>query len=142
MHNRVRMIVASFLVKDLLIDWRRGAGWFEDTLVDADLANNRCSWQWIAGSGADASPFFRIFNPVTQGDKFDPAGDYVRAHLPELGKLDPRFIHKPWEAPRSVLVDAGIVLGENYPMPMIDHAAARRRALGALADMKAQRVER
>ncbi|MCE9649778.1 MAG: DNA photolyase family protein [Parvibaculum sp.] len=142
MHNRVRMIAASFLVKDLLIDWRRGADWFEDTLVDADLANNRCGWQWVAGSGADASPFFRIFNPVTQGEKFDPAGDYVRTHVSELGRLDPRFIHRPWEASGAALADAGIVLGENYPMPMVDHAAARLRALGALANMKTQRAER
>lgn len=142
MHNRVRMIVASFLIKDLLIDWRRGAAWFEDTLIDADLANNRGGWQWVAGSGADASPFFRIFNPVTQGEKFDPDGDYVRAHLPELERLDARFIHMPWSAPASALAEAGVVLGKTYPLPIVDHAAARLRALDALAEMKAHRAER
>jgi deoxyribodipyrimidine photo-lyase len=131
MHNRVRMIVASFLIKDLLIDWRDGAAWFEDTLVDADLASNRANWQWVAGSGADASPFFRIFNPVTQGEKFDADGGYVRRYVPELAALDAKFIHKPWEAPVEVLKLAGIALGKTYPKPMIDHAAARRAALDA-----------
>lgn len=142
MHNRVRMIAASFLVKDLLVDWRRGAEWFENTLVDADLANNRGGWQWVAGSGADASPFFRIFNPVTQGEKFDPDGEYVRAHVPELRQLDKRFIHKPWEAPASSLAAAGIELGKTYPVPIVAHAAARLRALDALAEMKHHRTER
>ena len=136
MHNRIRMIVASFLVKDLLIDWRAGARWFEDTLVDADLANNRASWQWVAGSGADAAPFFRIFNPVTQGRKFDAAGDYVRRHVPELRHLDARFIHAPWEAPSSVLEAAGVMPGETYPAPIVDHAEARQRALAAFAELK------
>ena len=136
MHNRVRMIVASFLVKDLLIDWRAGASWFEDTLVDADLANNRASWQWVAGSGADAAPFFRIFNPVTQGRKFDAAGEYVRRHVPELRHLDARFIHAPWEAPSSVLEAAGVMPGETYPAPIVDHAEARQRALAAFAELK------
>jgi len=131
MHNRVRMIAASFLVKDLLIDWREGARWFEDTLVDADLANNRGGWQWVAGSGADAAPFFRIFNPVTQGQKFDADGVYVRRHVPELARLDARFVHRPWEAPPSALAEAGIVLGETYPEPIVDHARARERALAA-----------
>jgi len=129
MHNRVRMIVASFLIKDLLIDWREGAAWFEDTLVDADLASNRANWQWVAGSGADASPFFRIFNPVTQGEKFDADGDYVRRYVPELATLEAKFIHKPWDAPEHVLKHAGIVLGKTYPKPMIDHDVARRAAL-------------
>ncbi|MEX0838016.1 MAG: deoxyribodipyrimidine photo-lyase [Parvibaculum sp.] len=131
MHNRVRMIAASFLVKHLLIDWRRGAAWFEDTLVDADLAVNRASWQWVAGSGADAAPYFRIFNPVLQGEKFDVDGAYVRAHVPELARLDARFIHKPWAAPSEALTNAGVALGGNYPRPMIDHAKARARALAA-----------
>ncbi|PKQ05238.1 MAG: deoxyribodipyrimidine photolyase [Alphaproteobacteria bacterium HGW-Alphaproteobacteria-11] len=136
MHNRVRMIAASFLVKHLLIDWRRGAAWFEDTLVDADLAVNRTSWQWVAGSGADAAPYFRIFNPVLQGEKFDPEGAYVRAHLPELAALDAHYIHKPWAAPPEALAKAGVVLGGNYPQPMIDHAKARARALAAYAEIR------
>lgn len=133
MHNRVRMIVASFLVKDLLIDWRRGAEWFEDTLVDADLASNRASWQWVAGSGADASPWFRIFNPVTQGQKFDPDGAYIRRFVPELSALDNSYIHRPWEAPPVLLKAAEIMLGKTYPLPLVDHAAARERALSALS---------
>ncbi|MBX3495267.1 MAG: deoxyribodipyrimidine photo-lyase [Parvibaculum sp.] len=136
MHNRVRMIAASFLVKHLLIDWRRGAAWFEDTLVDADLAVNRTSWQWVAGSGADAAPYFRIFNPVLQGEKFDPEGAYVHAHLPELAALDARYIHKPWAAPPDALAKAGVDLGGNYPQPMIDHAKARARALAAYAEIR------
>jgi len=136
MHNRVRMIAASFLIKHLLIDWRVGAAWFEDTLVDADLAVNRSSWQWVAGSGADAAPYFRIFNPVLQGEKFDAGGDYVRAFVPELGKLAAKYIHKPWEAPRSVLEEAGVVLGETYPAPVVDHRQARERALAAWRDIR------
>lgn len=131
MHNRVRMIAASFLIKDLMIAWRRGEAWFRDTLVDADPANNAASWQWVAGSGADASPFFRIFNPVLQGEKFDPAGDYVRAHMPELRGLAAKYIHRPFEAPKSVLDEAGIILGQTYPEPIVDHARARDRALAA-----------
>jgi deoxyribodipyrimidine photo-lyase len=129
MHNRVRMITASFLVKDLLIDWRRGEAWFRDTLVDADPANNAAGWQWVAGSGADASPFFRIFNPVLQGEKFDAAGGYIRQFVPEIAKLEDRYIHRPFDAPESVLERAGIRLGETYPNPIVDHAMARRRAL-------------
>jgi deoxyribodipyrimidine photo-lyase len=131
MHNRVRMIVASFLVKDLMIDWRRGERWFRDTLVDADPANNPANWQWVAGSGADASPFFRIFNPVLQGEKFDPEGEYVKAHVPELAKLDRKFIHRPFEAPKQVLDQAGIELGKDYPKPIVSHDFARDRALAA-----------
>ncbi|OWV73618.1 deoxyribodipyrimidine photolyase [Rhizobium sp. R339] len=131
MHNRVRMIVASFLIKDLMIDWRRGEAWFRDTLVDADPANNAASWQWVAGSGADASPFFRIFNPVLQGEKFDPDGDYVRSYVPELGTLGAKYLHRPFEAPKSALDAAGIILGESYPKPIVDHAHARNRALAA-----------
>jgi deoxyribodipyrimidine photo-lyase len=131
MHNRVRMIVASFLIKHLMIDWREGERWFWDTLVDADPANNAASWQWVAGSGADAAPFFRIFNPILQGEKFDPDGAYVRRFVPELAECPPDFIHKPWLASVAVLQKAGIKLGETYPAPIVDHAQARERALAA-----------
>lgn len=133
MHNRVRMIAASFLVKNLLQDWRCGARWFWDHLVDADLANNSASWQWVAGSGADAAPFFRIFNPVLQGRKFDPDGTYVQRYVPELRDLPARFIHCPWEAPADVLDSAGVRLGESYPAPIVDLAASRKKALAAYA---------
>jgi deoxyribodipyrimidine photo-lyase len=133
MHNRVRMIVGSFLVKHLLIDWRQGAVWFWDTLVDADLANNTLGWQWVAGCGADAAPYFRIFNPVLQGRKFDPDGAYVRRWVPELGLLPKQHIHAPWEASPAELATSGVRLGQNYPQPIVDHAFARRRALDALA---------
>ncbi|MGO4637747.1 deoxyribodipyrimidine photo-lyase [Mesorhizobium sp. 2RAF45] len=136
MHNRVRMIVASFLIKDLMIDWRHGEKWFWDTLVDADAANNPASWQWVAGSGADAAPYFRIFNPVLQGEKFDPHGDYVRQHVPEISALPDRYIHRPWEAPAAVLKDKGIVLGKTYPNPIVDHGAARERALIVYQSLK------
>lgn len=136
MHNRVRMVAASFLVKDLLIDWRRGAEWFWDTLVDADLANNSMGWQWVAGCGADAAPFFRIFNPVTQGEKFDRDGAYVRRWVPELAQLPSRYIHAPWRAPDHVLRTAGVLLGDTYPEPVVDHAFARDRALAALQKSK------
>lgn len=132
MHNRVRMVAASFLVKDLLLPWRKGAAWFFDTLVDADLANNTFGWQWVAGCGADASPYFRVFNPTLQGGKFDPGGDYVRTWVPELARLPDRWIHRPWEAPASVLSGAGVAPGKTYPRPIVDHAAARLRALAAL----------
>jgi deoxyribodipyrimidine photo-lyase len=131
MHNRVRMIVASFLVKDLLIPWQEGAAWFWDTLVDAGLANNTLGWQWTAGCGADAAPFFRIFNPVSQGEKFDPNGGYVRRWVPELDRLPSAWVHKPWEAPARVLADAGVELGRSYPRPIVDHSEARARALEA-----------
>jgi deoxyribodipyrimidine photo-lyase len=137
MHNRVRMIAASFLVKHLLVPWQEGEAWFWDTLVDADLANNAASWQWVAGSGADAAPYFRIFNPVKQGTTFDPAGTYVRRWVPELAGLDARFIHSPWLAPKPALDAAGIVLGKTYPLPVVDHATARNRALAAFASLKA-----
>ncbi|PWW04223.1 deoxyribodipyrimidine photo-lyase type I [Hoeflea marina] len=136
MHNRVRMIAASFLTKHLLIDWRRGEEWFWDTLVDADPASNAASWQWVAGCGADASPYFRIFNPILQGEKFDPDGAYVRAFVPELSKMPAKFIHKPWEAPRSILSEAGVRLGRTYPEPIVDHKAARDRALSAYNQIK------
>ena len=132
MHNRVRMVAASFLVKHLLIDWRQGEQWFWDTLVDADEANNPASWQWVAGSGADAAPFFRIFNPVLQGERFDPRGAYVRRWVPELGSLPDRYIHQPWTAPPLVLRGAGIDLGGAYPLPIVEHGFARARALAAL----------
>lgn len=129
MHNRVRMVVASFLIKHCLTDWRQGEAWFWDTLVDADPANNPASWQWVAGSGADAAPYFRIFNPVAQGEKFDPDGDYVRHYVPELTALPSNAVHRPWEASPDVLRRAGVRLGETYPRPIVDHAAARDRAL-------------
>ncbi len=130
MHNRVRMVVASFLCKHLLIHWQEGERWFWDTLVDADPASNAASWQWVAGSGADAAPYFRIFNPVLQGEKFDPDGSYVRTYVPELAHLPARLIHKPWDAGLE-LARAGIRLGVDYPKPIVDHAAARERALRA-----------
>jgi deoxyribodipyrimidine photo-lyase len=137
MHNRARMIAASFLVKHMLVDWRIGEEWFWDTLVDADAANNPFNWQWIAGSGTDAQPFFRIFNPVLQGEKFDPDGAYVRRYVPELARLPARYIHKPWTAPGEVLTKAGVFLGQDYPRPLIDHAEARTRALETFAVLKA-----
>ncbi|MBL8543981.1 MAG: deoxyribodipyrimidine photo-lyase [Hyphomonadaceae bacterium] len=133
MHNRARMVVASFLVKHLMIDWRRGEDWFWDTLVDADLANNAASWQWVAGSGADASPYFRIFNPVAQGERYDPDGVYVRRWVPELARLPNSVIHQPWQAERQILTAAGVELGRTYPLPIVEHAAARARALAAYA---------
>jgi deoxyribodipyrimidine photo-lyase len=137
-HNRVRMVAASFLVKHLLLPWQAGGRWFWDTLVDADLANNTLGWQWVAGCGADAAPYFRIFNPVSQGEKFDPDGDYVRRWVPELGRLPAEWIHKPWEAPANVLARAGVQLGAGYPAPIIGHHNARIRALAALAKLKRQ----
>ncbi len=131
MHNRARMVCASFLTKHLLIDWREGEAWFWDTLIDADAANNAANWQWVAGCGADAAPYFRIFNPVLQGEKFDPDGAYVRRYCPELARMPNRYLHRPWTAPASVLAEAGVRLGETYPAPLIDHDFARRRALAA-----------
>ena len=136
MHNRVRMVVASFLVKHLLIDWRRGEAWFRDTLVDADLANNVGGWQWTAGCGADAAPYFRIFNPVSQGERFDPKAAYIRTWVPELAALPDKYVHRPWEAPGDILAKAGIRLGETYPLPIVEHAGARQRALDAFAAIK------
>ncbi|MEM9879128.1 MAG: deoxyribodipyrimidine photo-lyase [Pseudomonadota bacterium] len=137
MHNRVRMIVASFLCKHLLLHWRHGEDWFWDTLVDADLANNAAGWQWVAGSGADASPYFRIFNPIAQAQKFDPQGQYIRRFVPELADLPTKFIHAPWTAPQNTLTSCEVVLGKTYPHPMVDHSAARSRALGAYEQIKA-----
>lgn len=136
MHNRVRMIVASFLVKHLLIDWREGEKWFWDTLVDADPASNSASWQWVAGSGADAAPYFRIFNPILQGEKFDKHGDYVKLYCPELRDIPVKYIHKPWAASDDILAKAGVTLGETYPKPVVDHKTARDRALAAYQTMR------
>lgn len=136
MHNRARMVVASFLVKDLRIHWREGAAWFWDTLVDADLANNTLGWQWVAGCGADAAPYFRIFNPVTQGKRFDAAGDYVRRWVPELAGLPDKYLHCPWTMRPAERAACGVHLGEHYPHPMVDHAAARKMALTTYEEVK------
>lgn len=137
MHNRARMAVASFLVKDLLIPWQRGAEWFWQTLVDADPANNTLGWQWVAGCGADAAPFFRIFNPVKQGEKFDPQGVYIRKWVPELERLPDKHLHAPWLTPPAVLQAADIRLGKDYPLPIVDHANARDTALNAYRRIRA-----
>ncbi len=136
MHNRVRMIAASFLVKHLLVPWQRGEQWFWDTLVDADLANNCAGWQWVAGCGADASPYFRVFNPILQGEKFDPQGSYVRRWVPELAGLPSTHIHQPWAADAATLARAGIHLGTQYPLPLVEHSIGRQRALDALKTFK------
>ena len=135
MHNRVRMIVGSFLVKHLMLHWKHGEDWFWDTLLDADLANNSASWQWIAGSGADAAPYFRIFNPITQGTKFDPDGHYTRRYVPELKDLPNKYLFEPWSAPDHILAEAGVALGTDYPEPIIDHKAARQRALDGFSSL-------
>jgi deoxyribodipyrimidine photo-lyase len=137
MHNRVRMVAASFLVKHLLIDWRQGERWFWDTLVDADPGSNPANWQWVAGSGADAAPYFRVFNPVLQGEKFDPEGAYVRRWVPELARLPTSLIHRPWSATPLELGAAGVELGDTYPEPIVDHKTARERALKAYAKVRA-----
>lgn len=136
MHNRLRLITGSFLTKDLLIDWREGERWFWDTLIDGDEASNTSQWQWIGGSGADAQPFFRIFNPVAQGRKFDAAGDYIRRYVPELAALSGQDIHAPWTADAAVLAKAGVELGKTYPAPIVDHAEARDRALAAFRSLR------
>jgi len=128
MHNRVRMIVASFLTKHLMIDWRKGAAWFWDTLLDADLASNSASWQWVAGSGADAAPYYRIFNPTLQGEKFDPDGEYVKRWVPELAPVAKKWVHQPWQAPKGSLP---LTLGVEYPLPIVDYAMAREVALAS-----------
>ncbi len=137
MHNRIRMLVGSFLVKHLQLHWKHGEEWFWDTLLDADLANNTSSWQWISGSGADAAPYFRIFNPITQGPKFDPNGEYVRKWCPELKDLPTEFIHAPHLAPEFALQRANVKLGETYPLPIVDHKFARERALKGYEAVKA-----
>ena len=139
MHNRVRMIVASFLTKHLLLPWQLGEDWFWDTLVDADPAANAASWQWTAGSGADAAPYFRVFNPITQGSKFDVTGAYVRKFCPELAELPTKYLHAPWEADPVTLMAAGVTLGETYPACIVDHKTGRERALTAYAELKAKR---
>ena len=131
MHNRARLVAASFLVKDLLLPWRLGKEWFAETLVDADLAGNALGWQWVAGSGADAAPYFRVFNPVTQGRRFDPDGAYVRRWIPEIAGLADEHVHAPWDAPQHALAAGGVRLGETYPEPIVDHSEARARALAA-----------
>ncbi len=136
MHNRVRMVVASFLTKHLLLPWQAGEDWFWDTLVDADLASNSCSWQWVAGSGADAAPYFRIFNPTAQGEKFDKQGEYIRHWVPELARLPDKFLHEPANAPPLVLQEAGVEIGVDYPAPMVDHKAARQAALDAYQEIR------
>jgi deoxyribodipyrimidine photo-lyase len=139
MHNRVRMVTASFLVKHLLVPWQEGARWFWDTLLDADLAQNSFNWQWSAGCGADAVPYFRIFNPTTQAERYDRDGAYLRHWLPELARLSTPHLFAPWTAPAAALRAAGVVLGRTYPKPIVDHAAARERALAALAAMRGER---
>ncbi len=136
MHNRVRMVTASFLTKDLMLPWLSGARWFWDTLVDADLANNTLGWQWTAGCGADAAPYFRVFNPASQGQKFDPEGHHIRKWIPELAKLPVPWIFRPWEAPATLLAQAGVRIGKSYPKPMVDHAKARERALAAYYSLR------
>lgn len=136
MHNRVRMIVASFLTKNLLIPWQEGQAWFWDTLVDADLGNNSQGWQWTAGSGADASPYFRIFNPVSQGERFDPDGEYVRHWVPELSEIKGKKVHSPWEIDGSILKELGIDLGKTYPQPLVDLKVTRERALVAYQQVR------
>ena len=136
MHNRVRMIAASFLVKHLLISWTKGADWFTQTLVDVDLANNTMGWQWVSGSGVDAAPYFRIFNPILQGEKFDVNGEYIRKWIPELSKLPTKYLYQPWIAPKEVLQQSDIELGTTYPYPIIDHAFARERALHAYESIR------
>ncbi len=140
MHNRVRMIVASFLVKHLLQPWQHGARWFWDTLVDADLANNSQGWQWSSGCGADAAPYFRIFNPILQGKKFDPAGAYVRRWVPELAGLPNSVIHEPWTADPSTLAQARVKLGDSYPRPIVEHSLARKVAMVAYQRMNSTKT--
>ena len=129
MHNRLRMITASFLVKDLLVDWRWGERYFADALIDYDLASNNGGWQWAASTGCDAQPYFRIFNPVTQSERFDPDGKFIRRYLPELASLDDREIHAPWQVPIAIQQAKGVVVGRDYPSPIVDHAVQRAAAL-------------
>ena len=136
MHNRVRMIVASFLTKHLLLPWQLGEEWFWDTLLDADPASNTSGWQWVSGCGADAAPYFRIFNPIFQGEKFDPDGKYIKKFIPELNKLPKKFIHEPWKADSAILKNSDIKLGDTYPNPIVDHKFARERALNKYAELR------
>ena len=137
MHNRMRMVTGSFLVKNLRLHWHHGEAWFWDCLVDADHANNSASWQWIAGCGADAAPYFRVFNPVTQGEKFDPEGVYTRRYVPELSRLPTKYLFAPWAAPQAVLAQAGVRLGETYPRPVVDLKQSREDALAAFSALRA-----
>ena len=141
MHNRLRMVVGSFLVKNLRLHWHHGEAWFWDTLLDADHANNSAGWQWIAGCGADAAPYFRIFNPVTQGEKFDGEGHYTRQYLPELAQLPKKYLYQPWAAPEKVLKEAKVELGVNYPKPMVEVKQSREQALEAFKSLKALNSE-
>jgi len=138
MHNRTRMVAASFLVKDLLLPWQMGEEWFWDTLIDADAANNAASWQWVSGCGHDAAPYIRIFNPVLQGEKFDPDGTYIRQFVPELAAMPNQWIHHPWDAPSSVLRAAGVELGGNYPHRLVKHDVAQKRAVATYESMRPQ----
>jgi len=140
MHHRVRMTVASPLPKNLFMHWLEGARWFWDTLVDADLANNTLGWQWTAGCGADAAPYFRVFNPVLQTEKFDPDRDYIRRWVPELARLPDNYVHRPWEAPADVLSGAGVDLGQSYPVPIVDPRASRNEALERFEALKRARA--
>ena len=136
MHNRPRMIVSSFLVKNLLIHWRRGEEWFWDCLFDADAASNSASWQWVAGTGTDSTPYFRIFNPVTQGQKFDPTGEYIRTYVPELKNLPIKFLFSPWECPNEILTNLNFKLGQDYPHPIVDLKESRQRALSTYEQLR------
>jgi deoxyribodipyrimidine photo-lyase len=136
MHNRVRMVVASFLIKDLLIDWRWGETWFMKRLVDADLAANNGGWQWVAGTGTDAAPYFRIFNPISQSEKHDPQGDYIRRFVPELQEVPEAYIHQPWTMPLDLQKEKGCIIGEDYPQPLVDHSQARKRTLKAYREAR------
>ena len=136
MHNRIRMVTASFLTKHLLLPWQMGEKWFWNTLLDADPASNTSGWQWVSGSGADAAPYFRIFNPIIQGQKFDPEGEYVKKFIPELKDLPSKFIHEPWKADSALLKKSDIKLGETYPLPIVDHKFARERALNKYAEIR------
>jgi len=129
MHNRLRMVAASFLTKDLGIDWRRGEACFAERLNDYDLAANNGGWQWAASTGCDAQPWFRIFNPVTQSEKFDPHGKFIRRHVPELARVPDRFIHAPWRLPVAEQEALETIIGRDYPPPVVDHAAARQQTL-------------
>jgi len=131
MHNRLRMVVGSFLVKNLLIHWNYGERWFWDCLIDADMASNSASWQWVAGSGADAAPYFRIFNPIMQGQKFDPDGSYTKKYIPELANVPLKYLFNPWDAPKSILDDSGVTLGKDYPYPIVNMQESRDLALDA-----------
>ena len=136
MHNRVRMIVASFLVKHLRIHWLEGEKYFRKTLLDFNIANNVAGWQWVAGTGADAAPYFRIFNPILQGEKFDTKGDYIKKWCPELKNIPNDFLHKPWEMPEELQKEKNIILGKTYPLPIVKHEEARNLALKAFQDLK------